>query len=147
MNYELSYSQKYYQENKERIQATRKERASRTHAARKAEGIKHRENNQALSIWKSARNNACSKKQVFDILVEDVVIPTVCPYLGVPITNIQGHGRIWTNASLDRIDSTKGYVKGNIQVISIMANCMKQHATVEQLLEFSKGIQKLHGNS
>lgn len=47
-------------------------------------------------------------------------------------------------ASLDRIDSGKGYVPGNVQVISYLANRMKQTATPEQLIAFAKGILRVH---
>jgi hypothetical protein len=36
-------------------------------------------------------------------------------------------------ASIDRIDSTKGYLPGNVQVISYRANILKQNATLHEL--------------
>lgn len=35
--------------------------------------------------------------------------------------------------SLDRLDSSKGYVKGNVRVISKRANQLKNNATVEEM--------------
>jgi hypothetical protein len=42
--------------------------------------------------------------------------------------------------SIDRIDSSKGYIKGNVQILSMKANNMKSSANVEELLIFSKNI-------
>lgn len=40
------------------------------------------------------------------------------------------------NASLDRIDSALGYVRGNVRFVSVMANYARNDFTDEQLREF-----------
>lgn len=74
----------------------------------------------------------------FDLTVEDLVIPLVCPVLGIPIDlNPTGGARAYrapNSPSVDRIDSAKGYVKGNVAVISNRANLLKGPATIPELL-------------
>jgi hypothetical protein len=43
-------------------------------------------------------------------------------------------------ASLDRIDSSKGYVRGNVRFISLMANTALGTSTDEELIEFCKAV-------
>lgn len=45
-------------------------------------------------------------------------------------------------ASIDRIDSNKGYIKGNVQFISLCVNLMKNTLTQEQTKDFLKEISK-----
>lgn len=85
-----------------------------------------------------AQKRSNLKKMEINITLADIVIPHTCIYLGIPLNS--------TNASLDRIDSTKGYVKGNIQVISALANRMKNDATLEELVTFAKGVLAVHGS-
>lgn len=84
------------------------------------------------------RNRAKREGLEFNLEESDIVIPSHCPYLGVKITNKQG--RYKYNSSVDRINPKKGYVKGNIEVISDLANRMKQNATRRELVLFAKGI-------
>jgi hypothetical protein len=100
--------------------------------------------NQSMRLLHSCKNNAKKQNIEFALKVEDIVIPKTCMYLGIELTNISGEGRVQSNASIDRIDSTKGYIKDNIQVISDLANKMKQNATPEQLVTFAKNILRLH---
>ncbi len=72
------------------------------------------------------------------------MIPTHCPYLGCELTYITGQGRLDTTASVDKIDPELGYVKGNVQVISDLANRMKNSATLQQLTTFAKNVLERH---
>jgi hypothetical protein len=77
----------------------------------------------------------------FSITVDDIVIPDVCPILGIKLNMNSGKSGAYRNSpSLDRIDNSKGYTKDNIQVISQLANAMKCHATNAELHEFAKWV-------
>lgn len=102
--------------------------------------------NHELYLYKLAYKRAKATNIEFDIDIEDIIIPKICPYLNIEITNIPNTTRnyIKSNASIDRIDNTKGYIKGNIQIISTYANFLKKDATVKELQSFADGINRLH---
>jgi hypothetical protein len=80
----------------------------------------------------SAKARALRTGLTFELRVEDLTIPERCPALGLPLQ--VNDGRHQDNSpSLDRIDPKKGYVKGNVAVISYKANRIKQDATPEEL--------------
>jgi hypothetical protein len=98
---------------------------------------------QLLFEW--ARSRAKKKGLEFTITVDDIVIPERCPVFDYPLIRMPGHkmGPIHT-ATLDRIDSTKGYIPGNVQVISEKANRIKSDATpfeIDQLWRWIFGYQ------
>jgi len=75
-------------------------------------------------IFDRCKTRATKKGLAFNLTLEDIPeIPTLCPVLLIPMQV----------PSLDRIDSKKGYVKGNIRIISNRANILKNNATVEEL--------------
>ena len=100
--------------------------------------------NQAYRMYHNSKQRAKRADIEFDLALEDIDIPIYCPLLGIELTNTFGEGRVPSNASLDRIDSSKGYVRGNIQVISDLANRMKQDASKEQLIAFARNILKIY---
>lgn len=67
----------------------------------------------------------------FTVRFEDIVWPERCPALGTSLEYAAGRGRLdpRVTASFDRIDSSKGYVPGNVQVISLLANVLKYRDT------------------
>lgn len=86
-----------------------------------------------------AKDRAKKAGQPFDIEQSDIIVPEVCPYLGIPI--FKGTGKQSDNSpSLDRIRPNEGYVKGNIEVISNKANAMKYSATPEELVMFAREV-------
>lgn len=63
-----------------------------------------------------------------------------CAISGIQMTYISNCGRIPTNVSVDRIDSKKGYIKGNIQLVCMAVNQMKNDLDMQTLLTFCDAI-------
>lgn len=84
-------------------------------------------------MWGKARARASAKGVPFSITPADIVIPSHCPVLGIPLVRKVGRGPGDDSPSLDRIEAAKGYVPGNIVVISLRANRIKNDATLEEL--------------
>ncbi len=99
--------------------------------------------NRAFVMFNTAKGRANKFNLEFNIEPCDVVIPEMCPYLNIPISLETGRGRKKDGPSLDRIDNTKGYIKGNVQVISNLANTMKNSATIDELKVFATNILKV----
>lgn len=99
---------------------------------------------------KSAKKRAVAKGLPFDLDLEYLqsIAMYRCPVFLTKLTwGELGKGAVTQNSpSLDRIVPEKGYVKGNVQFLSNLANSMKQNASQEQLLLFAnwvKGIKPL----
>lgn len=96
-------------------------------------------------MWKRARERARRDGVRFTITPEDIVIPAVCPILGCRLKAGKGRGGDDFSPSLDRIVTSRGYVKGNVQVLSRLGNTMKQHATRSQLIKFADWVSRTYG--
>ena len=98
---------------------------------------KSRENNYEAEILRKCRYRAEQRGLDFNLELEDIVIPKYCPILEVPF-QFGSKDDYSYSPSIDRIDNSKGYIKGNIQIISMKANTMKNSATPEELYNFVK---------
>lgn len=161
MAYDPEYHREYYQRNKERRRANAKaweeknrEKVRASHrqgqARRRALGLdkpvrlRWEANNRDYVLWNAARQRARRDGLRFEIERSDVAIPECCPILGIKL-NLGGEkGRMQPDSpSLDKIDPSKGYVPGNVWVISWRANRMKSDATPDELRAFCEGMLRL----
>lgn len=144
------YNQQYYLNNKEKVKEQLRQ---------KYQDIKNEEP-WRLAV-RRARNRAREKGLEFDI--DDGYIKSIwredCPVLGIPLyaANFrsgmkrgQAKARPQDNSpTLDRIDSSKGYVKGNIIVMSYRANMIKncgtleEHQSIVNFLESQRTLQEI----
>ena len=93
------------------------------------------------AMWWRAKKRSERKNIDFNIELEDIIIPDVCPVFGFKFEVSIGKGPTDKSPSLDRINPSKGYVKGNIQVISFKANRIKTDCDIKDIeivLDFLK---------
>ncbi len=81
-------------------------------------------------MLKRKRYNAERLGIPFDLASTDIVIPEFCQILGIRLAPI-GSPDIDARPSIDRLDPSKGYVRGNVAVISNKANRIKSDGTAE----------------
>ena len=83
-------------------------------------------------MYDRAKSRAKKFGIVFDLDPEDIVIPELCPVLGIPL--FKGDRVISDNTpSLDKIIPSLGYTKGNVVVISYKANRIKSDANYKDI--------------
>lgn len=92
----------------------------------------HYRNKPAEHMLRRAYARATKKGLEFSITVEDITpLPEVCPVFGQPLVIGNGQQHPWAH-SLDRVDNSRGYVKGNVVVMSYKANRLKNDGTAEE---------------
>jgi len=100
-----------------------------------------------------ARKRAKKKNVPFDIDAGCIrsIAPSHCPILGMPLewSTYRGLGQrpLPNSPSLDRIDPSKGYIKGNVWIISYKANTIKSNATHEELKLVTEAVGRAIVNS
>ena len=105
----------------------------------------YKENPGKRLLW-GARKRAKEANLPCTIQESDINIPEYCPYLKIKLTTTSKRfDTRTTEYSLDKIITELGYVPGNVEVISHLANTMKSNASKEQLLEFAKTIIERYG--
>lgn len=87
-------------------------------------------------LFQLARRRAKARGIDFTITLADVVVPEVCPVLSIPLDTKKPGKRgfpLPSSPTLDRFDNSKGYVPGNVTVISWRANSLKKDASWQEL--------------
>lgn len=82
-------------------------------------------------VYGIAKKRAKKLGVEFTIEIEDIVWNEVCPITGDKLDVCTNSAS--SSVSLDRVDNSKGYVKGNVAVISRKGNRMKSDLTLADL--------------
>ena len=92
-----------------------------------------------------ARRNARRRGEECSLELKDIIIPEYCPVLGIKLEpGSDSHQDC--SPSVDRIDSTKGYTKDNVWIISARANRIKNNATIEEIGMLYEALKSLTKN-
>lgn len=100
-------------------------------------------NNRAKTLLNNAKRRAAKLGLQFNLALEDIDIPEVCPVLGTVLAKEPSLKNRDLSPSLDRIDPNGGYVRGNVRVISFRANTLKSNATSKELEHVLQDLRAL----
>ena len=96
------------------------------------------------NMHQSAKKRSRKKGRLCNITIEDIreLYTERCPLLDIELDwETSGGKRASDNSpSLDRVDSSKGYVKGNLWIVSWRANMIKNDATPQELLAIANAL-------
>jgi len=92
----------------------------------------HYRKHPAAHMVRRARSRAAKLGIDFDLTEADLLpLPEACPILGKPLRASTGPQDPWAY-SLDRINNDRGYVPGNVAVMSYRANRLKNDGTGDE---------------
>lgn len=95
------------------------------------------------TMLRAAKGRARKHGFEFGISEKDIAIPRVCPVLGIEMDR-----RTPDHApSLDRVDTLRGYVPGNVMVISARANRIKSDGLPHELAAIAAYAARINENN
>jgi hypothetical protein len=92
-----------------------------------------------------ARNRAVKENREFDLIFDDIyvlVAAGTCPRTGF-LFDLAPHPELRRHPfapSIDRIDSTKGYIRGNVQIVCNWYNLAKHELPEAEMLAFCQAV-------
>ena len=159
----------YYQDNKEQIKEKAKQYRENNKEQLREKGKQYRENNRERikqynkKIWHDVSHPAfftrrlsaikCrAKSRNIDFDLDAEYLKAIwpedgkCPALGLPMKSGDRQTASLSERncfpSIDRIDNTKGYVKGNVHWVSLKANRIMNNGTPEEVMKVALFFQQ-----
>ena len=140
-------AKQYYHDNKEKVLENVKNYRDANRPLIQQKGKEYYRRKLKNRLLNAARARARKYGYEFDLTVDDIIMPKYCPLLGIEMFVTESRkGKKHSSFSLDRIDSSKGYVKGNVWVISMMANSMKSDSNYEDFKKMADNWKQYHEN-
>lgn len=107
--------------------------ASRCKDCSRPEAVqRHRNMSTELRLYRSAKQRATREQSTFSITVDDIIVPEFCPILGIKLKHNEGKQGD-DSPSLDKVIPELGYIPGNIAVVSLKANIIKDKYSYDEL--------------
>ena len=91
--------------------------------------------------FRNKKNSSSGKGWEWTVEFGDLTWPTHCPILGLEL-DFFAEMRQENSPSFDRIDPTKGYIKGNVQIMSWRANRIKNDGSALEHRKIAKYLDK-----
>lgn len=123
---------KYYENNKEEIKRDKRQERKENGEEVRERDKRYRTKNFKKQMFKRARQRAKENSLEFNITVDDIIVPEKCPILNI-LLSIGNKKREDNSPSIDRINNNKGYIRGNIIIVSWRANNLKSDASIDEL--------------
>ena len=89
------------------------------------------------------KNKKLNTDKEFDVEYHEIVFPKHCPILGMELNYFATNYRVDNYPTFDRIDNNKGYVKGNVHVVSWRANRIKNDGSLEDFNKIVAFLNKI----
>jgi hypothetical protein len=148
------YARKYYHDNRERqLELQRLRRAANPEKAQRVDQEREHKRRLTPKGWArlfvyGARTRAKKRRLKLEITAADVLAvwpkDNRCPVFGSPFEFGRTGQRFRPLApSLDQIIPGKGYIRGNIAVVSWRANILKRDATPTEIRKLAAWVKKV----
>ena len=119
---------------------------ARTWGAEKLKYTAFKRTKSARSYLQYLRSKAVSRKKEGDVISLDAlellwnIQKGCCALTGWQMTMELANGVVQTNCSLDRIDSSLGYVVGNVQLVCRIANVSKSALSTDDFIKLCQAV-------
>jgi len=125
-------TQKWRDEDPAREKQSRKNSYEKHKDAFRERNRRRKHDNPARWLLWVSRSRAKKKGIEHTLTEQDIVVPSVCPVLGIRL--VANDGKVGASSpTLDRVDPSKGYVPDNVKVISHLANNYKRNMTIDMV--------------
>lgn len=123
---------KYYEDNKQQAKAYYLQYREKNIDKMRQQSADYKKNNPEKFWLTQIKTRAKKRNLEFNLTEEDFVVPDICPVLSIPL--VRAEGRVTDcSPTMDRIVPELGYVKGNVIIVSWLANRIKNNADIETL--------------
>lgn len=126
-----AHAKEYHEKNKEVIKEAKRRDRINNPDKYQIRYMNRKKKNPLNLVLIGLKARAKKKGLECNIELADFELITHCPVLGFELDYFN-EKQLYNSPSFDRIDPNKGYIKGNVRIISWRANNLKSNGTIEE---------------